>query len=126
MVYCNYKHNSPHCGEIFHKGAIDTIIKLPHHIRDGPYARVIGMDPVEQPSTLPAWTIRKRDEAGVHRNGIYRLKFDYNFHAIKQANDEQVFMRVDYTNLKDYWDDITDEPTKRRKRSVEDHMDYNT
>jgi hypothetical protein len=126
LVYCNYKHDSPHCGEIFHKGAIDTIIKLPHHIGDGPYARVIGMDPVEQPSTLPAWTIRKRDEAGVHRNGIYRLKFDYNFHAIKRADDEQVFMRVDYTNLKDYWDDITDEPTKRRKRSAEDHMDYNT
>jgi hypothetical protein len=55
------------------------------------------------------------------------LKFNYNFHAIKRADDEKVFMRVDYTNLKDYWDEVTDEsPTKKRKRSASDHMDYTT
>ena len=47
LVYCNYKYNSLHCGEIFYKGAIDTIIKLPHYIRDGLYARVISIDLVK-------------------------------------------------------------------------------
>jgi hypothetical protein len=127
LVYCNYRHDSHHCNEIFHKGSVDTIIKLPEHIGDGPYARVVSMEPEEAPPTLPAWTIRKRDASGIHKNGLYKLKFDYNFHAIKRGDDEQVFMRVDYTNLKDYWDEVTDESlTKKRKRSASDHMDYTT
>jgi hypothetical protein len=126
LVYCNHNHDSHHCNEIFYKGALDTIIKLPQHIGDGPYARVVSMEPVEAPPTLPAWTIRKRDATGIDRNGLYKLKFDYNFHAIKRADNEEVFMRVDYTNLKTYWDDVTDEAaTRKRKRSASDHMDYN-
>jgi hypothetical protein len=127
LVYCNYRHDSRHCNEIFHKGSVDTIIKLPEHIGHGPYARVVSMEPEAAPPTLPAWTIRKRDASGVHRNGLYRLKFDYNFHAIKREDDEEVFMRVDYTNLKDYWDEVTDKSsTSKRKRSASDHMNYNS
>jgi hypothetical protein len=127
LVYCNHRHDSHHCSEIFHKGSVDTIIKLPEHIGDGPYARVVSMEPEDAPPTLPTWTIRKRDASGVHRNGLYKLKFDYNFHAIKWADDEEIFMRVDYTNLKDYWDDVTDEsPTSKRERSASDHMDYSS
>lgn len=126
LVFCNHPHDSQHCKEIFHKGATDTIIKLPHHIGEGPYARVVSMTPESSPPSLPAWAIRKRDTSGVPRNGIYRLKFDYNFAAIKRADDEKVLMRVDYTNLKDYWDTVTDEPTKRKKRSASDHVDYSS
>jgi len=32
-------------------------------------------------------------------------------------------MHVDYTDLRDYWDDVTDEPTKQKKRSASDHID---
>jgi hypothetical protein len=36
-------------------------------------------------------------------------------------------MRVDYTNLKDYWDEVTDKlSTSKRKRSASNHMDYNS
>jgi len=124
LVFCNHPHDSHYCKEIFHKGAADTIIKLPHHIGEGPYARVVSMTPESSPPSLPAWAIRKRDTSGIPKNGIYRLKIDYNFAAIKRADDEKVLMRVDYTNLRDYWDTVTDEPTKRKKRSVSDHMDY--
>jgi hypothetical protein len=53
LVYCNHQHDSHHCNKIFHKGAVDTIIKLPEHIRDGPYARVVSIEPERAPSTLP-------------------------------------------------------------------------
>jgi hypothetical protein len=123
LVYCHHPHDSVHCREIFHKGAVDTIIRLPHHIGEGPFARVVSMDPVNEPPSLPAWALKKRNAAGVDGNGIYKLKFDYNFHAIKRAEDT-VNMRVDYTNLKNYWDDVTDQPKK--KRSASDSMDFSS
>ncbi|OAF98482.1 uncharacterized protein CC84DRAFT_1075110, partial [Paraphaeosphaeria sporulosa] len=109
LVYCNYPHNSPHCNEVFYKGAIDTIIKLPHHVGDGPWARIVSMEPEYTPKDLPGWAIRKRAFDGVPRNGIYRVKIDYNFNLIRR-DDGPVNMRVDYTNLQGYWDDVTDEP----------------
>ncbi|KAF2818198.1 hypothetical protein CC86DRAFT_435113 [Ophiobolus disseminans] len=118
LVYCNYPHDSHHCKEIFYKGAADTIIKLPPHIGEGPWARVVSMEPEHAPGDLPTWAIRKRELAGVERNGIYRLKIDYSFNLIKR-DDGPVNMRVDYTNLQNYWDEVTDEkPSKHRHSSV--------
>lgn len=54
---------------------------------------------------------------------MYELKFDYNFHAIKR-DDEQVNIRVDYTNLIPYWDEMTDSPATRRKRSTDEPFTY--
>jgi hypothetical protein len=55
--------------------------------------------------------------------GVYALKFDYNFHAIKR-DDEQVNIRVDYTNLIPYWDEMTDSPATKRKRRTEESFTY--
>jgi hypothetical protein len=46
-VYCNYKPGSPECTKIFHYGTKDMIIKLPPHIGDGPFARIVSMEPVD-------------------------------------------------------------------------------
>lgn len=98
LVYCNHPHDSHHCNEIFHKGAVDTIIKLPHHIGEGPWARVVSMEKEHSFLDLPSWAIRKRQITGHERNGLYRMRIDYNFHLIKR-DDGIVNMRVDYTNL---------------------------
>jgi hypothetical protein len=127
-VYCNHHYKSKHCGEIFHKGAKDTIIKMPHHVGEGPYARVVSMEPLNNPPELPTWAIRRRSEENTHENGVYELVIDYNFAAIEPRADGDVFMRVDYTNLQEYWDDVTDEDSennnKRKKRS--DPMDFDS
>ncbi|KAJ2980520.1 hypothetical protein NUW58_g6925 [Xylaria curta] len=126
-VYCNFPHDSKHCTEVFNGGVRDTIIKLPAHVGEGPWARVVSMEPDNDPPELPKWTQRKRSESGVHRNGIYKLTFDYDFHLIKRADEEPVFMRVDYTNLQEYWDEVTDEDPKnnnKRKRSATSGMGF--
>jgi hypothetical protein len=120
-VYCNYPADSKECRKVFYKGAADTIIRLPDHIGEGPWARIVHMEP-EPASILPSWAIRKR-ELAENQNGIYVLKFDYNFHLIKR-DDGPVNMRVDYTNLLPYWDELTDEPAKRRKRSLKDDLSF--
>jgi hypothetical protein len=120
-VYCNYPKDSPRCKKIFYKGAEDTIIRLPNHIGEGPFARVVSMQIADDSYVLPTHHVRKRSAEG-NDNEIYRMVIDYNFHLIKR-DDGPVNMRVDYTNLLDYWQDITDTPT--RKRSVADeHLSH--
>ncbi|RHZ63588.1 uncharacterized protein CDV56_105060 [Aspergillus thermomutatus] len=124
LVYCNYPADSKECRQTFYKGAEDTIIRLPDHIGEGPWARVVSMVPVEQLSKrdLPEWAIQKRD-ASENQNGIYSLTFDYNFHLIKR-DDEQVNIRVDYTNLLPYWDEMTNSPASTRKRSTDEALTF--
>lgn len=68
-VYCNYPVNSPQCRRVFYKGAEDTIIRLPNHVGDGPWARIVSMTPEYQPKEeFPGWIKQKRDAAG-NQNG---------------------------------------------------------
>ncbi|KAJ3495219.1 hypothetical protein NLG97_g3552 [Lecanicillium saksenae] len=121
-VFCNQPADSPACRRTFYKGAKDTIIRLPDHVGEGPYARIVSMEPEEGLDSMPPWVIRRRQETR-NRNGVYVVKFDYNFGLIKPRADEQVNMRVDFTNLMDYWDTITAaKPDKRR--SVHDHLPF--
>ncbi|KAI0197886.1 hypothetical protein F4808DRAFT_473454 [Astrocystis sublimbata] len=127
-VYCNFPHDSKQCAEVFLGGARDTIIKLPAHVGEGPWARVVSMEPDENPPEMPSWMIRKRDTDATHKNGLYKLTFDYDFHLIDRADEEPVFMRVDYTNLQEYWDDVTDEDPKNnnKKRSATTGADFDS
>lgn len=115
-IFCNYPQDSPECQKIWYKGAEDTIIRLPNHVGEGPYARVVSMELAEPEYKLPQHHIQARSTEG-NSNAVYKMKFDYDFHLIKRA--DVVNMRVDFTNLLGYWDDLTDEPaSKKMKRKT--------
>ncbi|KAL8782914.1 MAG: hypothetical protein Q9213_005026, partial [Squamulea squamosa] len=119
-VYCNFPQDSPECQQVWHKGAEDTIIRLPAHVGEGPYARIVSMEIAEPEYQLPLHHVQARSLEG-NNNPVYKMKFDYDFHLIKR--DEVVNMRVDFTNLLGYWDDLTDEPASKRKRDAyADHL----
>lgn len=68
-VYCNYPAESPHCRRVFYKGAKDTIIRLPNHVGEGPWARIVSMVPELRPrDDFPEWIQKKRSVAG-NQNG---------------------------------------------------------
>lgn len=111
-VYCNFPQDSTECQTIWFKGAEDTIIRLPSHIGEGPYARVVSIKIAEAGYQLPKHHIKARS-AEANTNTVYKLKFDYDFHLIKR--DDVVNMRVDFTNLLGYWDGITNTPAKKKR-----------
>lgn len=113
-VYCNHLKNSPKCARVFHMGAEDTIITLPAHVGEGPFARIVSMEPAID-YELPDHHLRAR---AVERNThpVYKLTLDYSFHLSKRASN--VNMRVDYTNLLSYWKTVTNTPASKKKRSV--------
>lgn len=117
-IYCNYPASSRECQRIFVDGAEDTIIKLPDHVGEGPFARVVSMKRAHEDFQLPDHHLHHRSTEQID-NHVYEMKIDYNFHAIKlKRDDEPVNIRVDYTNLLGYWDEMTDSPASRMKRSM--------
>nr|WBV74231.1 putative chitinase [Pestalotiopsis kenyana] len=91
------------CQSIFSGGARNTIVKMPSHVGAGPYARVISLEPIQS---------LKRDTTET----TYELVTDYDLSAAAEEEMGDVNFRVDYTNLLEYWNDITDEPADKRKR----------
>lgn len=72
QVYCNHPPDSVQCTRTFYKGAKDTIIKLPPHVGEGPWARIVSMEPDHAPD-LPGWVRRKRSVTE-NRNGMWLPK----------------------------------------------------
>ncbi|KAL8855567.1 MAG: hypothetical protein Q9178_007797 [Gyalolechia marmorata] len=114
-IYCNFPQDSSECQKVWHKDAEDTIIRLPAHVGEGPYARIVSMEIAEPEYQLPLHHVEARSLES-NTSPVYKMKFDYNFHLIKR--EEVVNMRVDFTNLLGYWDELTDEPASKRKRDV--------
>ncbi|KAJ6060310.1 hypothetical protein N7444_002164, partial [Penicillium canescens] len=104
------------CEKIFRKGAEDTIIKLPDHVGEGPFARVVSMTPASHTYELPHHHIRSRSLEN-NENDVYELKIDYNSHLIKR-DDGPINMRIDYTNLLPYWDEDVKKRTASKNTSV--------
>ncbi|KAL8707930.1 MAG: hypothetical protein Q9220_007112 [cf. Caloplaca sp. 1 TL-2023] len=119
-VYCNTPQESKECQKVWYKGVEDTIIRLPAHVGEGPYARIVSMQLAEPEYQLPLHHMEARSLDG-NKSPVYKLTFDYDFHLIKR--DDVVNMRVDFTNLLGYWDYLTDEPARKRKRDTyADHL----
>ncbi|KAL6228914.1 hypothetical protein BDW75DRAFT_226010 [Aspergillus navahoensis] len=117
-IYCNYPAGSRECERIFINSAEDTIIQLPDHIGEGPFARIVSIKPAHKKYKLPNHHVEHR-RVKRNKNPIYEVKIDYNFHLIhpKRA-DKPVNIRVDYTNLLGYWDEMTNLPASRMKRGM--------
>lgn len=120
-VYCNFPQDSPECQKIWHKGAEDTIIRLPSHVGEGPFARVVSMTLADPEYQLPQHHLQSRS-LEKNTNPVYKVTFDYAFDQIKRRDEEPVNMRIDFTNLLGYWDKVTDEPVDGKRRRRRDDM----
>ncbi|GLA13199.1 hypothetical protein AnigIFM62618_009729 [Aspergillus niger] len=117
-VYCNYPAGSHKCERVFIDGAEDTIIRLPDHVGEGPFARIVSMKAAHDEYQLPDHHLEHRSLER-NMNPVYEVKIDYNFHLIKlKRDDEPVKIRVDYTNLMGYWDEMANSPAIRMKRGL--------
>jgi hypothetical protein len=115
-IYCNHPLESTECGRIWIDGAEDTIIRLPAHIGEGPFARLVSIKHVDDDFSIPTHHLEHRSTDGL-ATPIYEVKIDYDFHAITPKRDDaNVNIRVDYTNLLGYWDEMTDSTSTKRKR----------
>ncbi|KAJ5344046.1 CAZyme family GH18 [Penicillium brevicompactum] len=109
IIRCASLDEDTGCKTIFSGGASNTIVKMPSYHGSGPYARVISLVP--QHSSEKRSNILPRDT-----NQAYELTVDYDLASASEEEKGDVNFRVDYTNLLDYWEDITEDPPQKRKR----------
>ncbi|KAK8050311.1 chitinase A1, partial [Apiospora phragmitis] len=120
--YCNFPAHSAECQRLWTDGVEDTIIRMPDHVAEGPFARIVSIRELvksERDAHLPPHHVEHRSQQGIHdSNPVYEMKIDYNFGAITpKRDDEPVYLRVDYTNLLGYWDEVeAADPSKKRSR----------
>ncbi|RMJ27114.1 Glycosyl hydrolases family 18 [Aspergillus sp. HF37] len=109
-IRCNsLSKNSTACLSIFQGGASNTIVKMPKGFGAGPYARAISLVPLETKGT-------KRDVLPNSSSDTYELTVDYDLAAASEEQKGDVGFRIDYTNLLEYWEEVTNEPADKRKR----------
>ncbi|RYP19213.1 hypothetical protein DL767_009698 [Monosporascus sp. MG133] len=116
FVYCNYPAGSKPCEAVWKGGVEDTIIRLPDHVGEGPFARIVSIELTDEEYQLPSHHIKHRSLSALHDNPVYKVKIDYNFHLVRQDRGN-VQIRIDYTNLLGYWDEVTAAEMNKKKRS---------
>ncbi|KAI8153671.1 hypothetical protein K4K49_008338 [Colletotrichum sp. SAR 10_70] len=124
QVYCNFPPGADEFEAVWNGGAEDTIIRLPDHVGEGPFARVISMMPGGNDYQLPKHHLQHRSLDGIYDNPVYEVKADYNFNLARQDRGP-VQIRVDFTNLLGYWSELTDSEAdgntaRRAKRNIPD------
>ncbi|KAF3172085.1 hypothetical protein TWF106_000530 [Orbilia oligospora] len=122
-VVCAAGMSAAECKRIFIMNAEDTIIKLPNGIGSGPYARIVSFKHIpdakinygdrkrlnKRRTQLRKRNLAIRDLEEEHQ--VFELVTDFDFAAINAAAKPgaEVQYRTDWSNLLDYWDDVTDE-----------------
>ncbi|KAJ6115467.1 hypothetical protein N7486_001245 [Penicillium sp. IBT 16267x] len=94
---------------------------------DPPTARMLEKPPAHSSYDLPRHHLVNRDTQD-NENPVYKVEIDYNFQEIKRDSGA-INIRVDYTNLLNYCEDVTGTPaTRRKKRSTtsarDEHISY--
>jgi hypothetical protein len=111
-LVCMDDSEDSNCDDILLDGIEGTIIKMPENCGPGTYAVAHSLE------------TSANQEAADHilagkpfRRSIMDLTFHYDFSLVKRA-DEPVYLRVDYSNVYDYWKTIVDSDGEKRKRTT--------
>jgi chitinase len=105
-LVCTKDKNSDHnCDDIFMGGVEDTVVEMPPHCGPGKYALAVSLEPmhdVDDDSVLSP-RLKRRLPVGAT---VYNLTFDYGFHRLQGRQSNKVKLRIDYSNVKNYWNRI--------------------
>jgi hypothetical protein len=95
------------CNDMLLDGIEGTVLKMPENCGPGTYAvaHKVGQSPNQ---SRPAHLL------GISGQ-VMELTFDYNFGLVKRDGGD-IFLRIDYSSVPSYWDDIVDEPGSLKKR----------
>ncbi|KAJ5551531.1 hypothetical protein N7461_006229, partial [Penicillium sp. DV-2018c] len=107
-IACMKDGEDSNCDDILLNDLEGTIFKMPENCGPGKYAVARSLE-VSRNQSFPDRVLQKRDSI----RPVMDLSFDYNFEKIKRA-DEKVYIRLDYSNVQDYWYKIiSGDPVKR-------------
>lgn len=101
------------CDDIHLHGLEGKVLRMPDDLGFAKYA--VAHAVTVSNYTVPQERLSKRapEEARV-----YELTYSYDFSKVKRAASKDVYIRVDYADSKDYWEDVVEaSPSKRGLQS---------
>ncbi len=105
-LVCTRDRNSEHnCDDILLGGVADTVVEMPPHCGPGKYAMAVSLEPMHDASTDDTLSSRLKRRLPVGAT-VFNLTFDYGFHRLQGRQENKVKLRIDYSNAKDYWNQI--------------------
>jgi chitinase len=114
---CTNTSPDTNCNDIYlGSGVKGTVVEMPEGCGPGRYAVAVSLE-VAKHQKLPGHLERR----GLTNAVVHEFTFDYNFGQFeKRADQNNVRVRIDYSDDPGYWGRVVDEPpSKLRKRQIE-------
>ncbi|KAF5557753.1 glycosyl hydrolase family 18 [Fusarium napiforme] len=102
------------CFGVAKDGVEGTVVHMPTDCGAGSYARAVALVP-SQNQSIPIHLARSNPSA------VYDFSFDYDMGLVRRDAGE-FSIRVDYSNVKGYWNEVVD-LTGKRKRDLKSLVD---
>ncbi|KAL8366129.1 hypothetical protein RB595_004752 [Gaeumannomyces hyphopodioides] len=105
------------CGGLLRRGGVaDMVVEMPSHCGASKYAMAVSLEHMHGASedTVMHPRLVKR----LPRNAqVYNLTFDYGFHRLRGRQSNKMKLRIDYSNVPNYWNEVVAaKPTRKRRR----------
>ena len=112
-IACMNDGEDSNCDDILLDGVEGTIVKMPENCGPGQYAVARSLE-ASHDQSIPGHVLQhgKRESS----RAVMDLTFDYDFNLLKRA-DEEIYIRIDYSNVFGYWEDIVAADGVKSKRS---------
>ncbi|KAM0226645.1 hypothetical protein ACHAP5_012368, partial [Fusarium lateritium] len=99
-IFCSNDSDESNCDDMLEGGLEGTVLRMPDNC--GPATYVIAQSlEVSEDQSLPGDLIKRKTE----NREVLDLIFHYDFKRVKRS-DEKIYMRVDWSNIAGYWDEI--------------------
>lgn len=111
-IVCTNDGPSSNCDDMLEDGLPGTVIKLPQSCKIASWAVARSLE-ISSNQTLPH---RLQGRMAAPRY-VMDLTFDFNFGLVKRA-DSDIYLRVDYSNLRGYWNLAVDSDGDKKRRDL--------
>ncbi|KAH7173118.1 glycosyl hydrolases family 18-domain-containing protein [Fusarium flagelliforme] len=113
-IFCSNDSNESNCDDMLEGGLEGTVLRMPDNC--GPATYVIAQSlKVSEDQSLPVHLAKRKPDD----REVLDLIFHYDFKRVKRS-DEKIYMRVDWSNVAGYWDEIVAaSPDENSKRSLD-------
>ncbi|CAG8939269.1 unnamed protein product [Penicillium salamii] len=92
------------CFQVMERGVEGTIVEMPDNCAPETFARAVSLEPSQ--NQVVSAKIKKRNPT----SKVYDFKFDYNMDLSRRDTTNHTSVRLDYSNVRGYWDNIVDSP----------------
>ncbi|KAF5671745.1 hypothetical protein FHETE_3958 [Fusarium heterosporum] len=111
-IFCSNDDLDSNCDDVLEGGIDGTVVRMPDGCGPGSYVVAHSIMRSED-QRLPGHLVKRMPPG----KEVMDFEFSYDFGLIKRGADD-IYLRIDYSNMPGYWEEIVDRPGYVSKRSL--------